>query len=77
MVRSFLKYFKAKESTKTPVVVGHTENYILKYDSNREVALLFRKENNEMKEASRLEISENEIDKIIGLLSLYKQLIGL
>ena len=74
MVRSFLKYFKAEESTETPVVVGHTENYILKYDSNREVVLLFRKENKEMKEASRLEISKNEIDEIIGLLSLCKQL---
>lgn len=72
MVQSFLKYLKIKESTKTPILVGHTENYVLKYDSNREVALLFKKENNESKEASRLEIFKNEIDEIIGLLTLFK-----
>jgi len=72
MVLSFLKHLKFKESTKTPILVGHTENYVLKYDSNRKVALLFKKENNERKEAFRLEICKNEIDEIIGLLTLLK-----
>ena len=72
MVLSIIRHFKFKESTKTPILVGHTENYVLKYDSNRKVALLFKKENNERKEAFRLEICKNEIDEIIGLLTLLK-----